>query len=60
MDIMMILIPVSLLLAALGLAGFFWTMKSGQYEDLEGAAHRILFDEDNVAAAPPKKKLENK
>lgn len=55
MDIMMILIPVSLLLAALGLAGFFWTMKSGQYEDLEGAAHRILFDEDNAPPAAEKK-----
>lgn len=40
-----ILIPVALGLGLLGLAAFFWTIKSGQYEDLEGAAVRILDDE---------------
>lgn len=46
MDAIIYLIPVALLLGALGLAGFLWSLKSGQYEDLDGAAHRILFDEE--------------
>jgi cbb3-type cytochrome oxidase maturation protein len=40
------LIPVALVLGALGLAAFMWSLRSGQYEDLDGAAERILFDED--------------
>ncbi|UCI21725.1 cbb3-type cytochrome oxidase assembly protein CcoS [Mesorhizobium sp. B2-1-8] len=38
------LIPVALFLGALGLGGFLWALKSGQYEDLDGAAERILID----------------
>lgn len=38
------LIPIALFLGALGLAGFLWSMRSGQYEDLDGAAWRILDD----------------
>lgn len=40
------LIPVALVLGAAGLAAFMWSLRSGQYEDLDGAAQRILFDED--------------
>ncbi len=40
-----ILIPVALGLGLLGLAAFFWSIKSGQYDDLEGAAARILEDD---------------
>lgn len=40
------LIPLSLCLGAVGLAAFFWSLKSGQYEDLDGAAERVLFDDD--------------
>ena len=40
------LIPIALLLGACGLAGFLWAMRSGQFEDLDGAAERILFDDD--------------
>ncbi len=39
------LIPVALLLGGLGLAGFIWALKSGQFEDLEGAAYRALEDD---------------
>lgn len=42
-----LLIPVALLLGLSGLAAFFWAMKSGQFEDPEGAALRILIDEDS-------------
>jgi cbb3-type cytochrome oxidase maturation protein len=41
-----LLIPVALGLGLLGLAAFFWAMRSSQYEDLDGAAHRVLLDED--------------
>jgi cbb3-type cytochrome oxidase maturation protein len=46
MNIMIMLVPGALILGALGLAAFFWSLRSGQYEDLEGAAHRILIDDD--------------
>ncbi len=47
MDIMIFLIPAALLLGAIGLAAFFWSLRSGQYEDLDGAAHRILIDDED-------------
>jgi cbb3-type cytochrome oxidase maturation protein len=40
------LIPAALVLGALGLAAFFWTTRSGQYDDLQGAAERILIEDD--------------
>ena len=45
MNGLLILIPVALFLGALGLGAFFWSLKSGQYSDLDGAAWRAL-DED--------------
>ncbi len=45
MTVLLLLIPVALLLGGLGLAAFLWALKSGQYDDLEGAAQRILFDD---------------
>ncbi|MBK0400994.1 cbb3-type cytochrome oxidase assembly protein CcoS [Limibaculum sp. M0105] len=45
MTILGLLIPVSLLLGAIGLAAFLWSLRSNQYDDLEGDAARILFDE---------------
>jgi len=41
-----LLIPISLGLGIVGLATFFWSLRAGQYEDLDGAAERILFDDD--------------
>jgi cbb3-type cytochrome oxidase maturation protein len=41
------LIPLALALGAVGLAAFLWSLKSGQYEDLDGAATRILSNEDD-------------
>lgn len=46
MEILWLLIPISLLLGALGLAMFFWALRNGQYEDVAGAAERILDEED--------------
>jgi len=45
MTILIYLIPVALFLGVLGLAGFLWALRSGQYDDLDGAASRILFDD---------------
>jgi cbb3-type cytochrome oxidase maturation protein len=41
------LIPVALGLGLMGLAAFFWSLKSGQFDDLDGAALRILIDDEN-------------
>jgi len=41
------LIPIALGMGLVGLLGFFWAMKSGQYEDLDGAANRILIDDED-------------
>jgi len=40
------LIPLALILGALGLLAFFWSMRTGQYDDRQGAAERILIDDD--------------
>lgn len=40
------LIPAALALGALGLFAFLWSVRSGQYEDIEGAAQRILIDDE--------------
>jgi cbb3-type cytochrome oxidase maturation protein len=37
----------------LGLGAFLWALKSGQFDDLDGAANRILFDDDDDAPRPP-------
>ena len=42
-----ILIPIALGMGLLGLAAFFWSMKDGQYDDMDGAANRILIDDDD-------------
>lgn len=43
-----ILVPVALGLGLLGLAAFFWAARSGQFDDLDGAALRVLIDEDDA------------
>lgn len=46
MNMLIYLIPVALLLGGLGLFAFLWSLKTGQYDDLDGAAWRVLDDED--------------
>jgi cbb3-type cytochrome oxidase maturation protein len=41
------LLPIALGLGLLGLGAFFWSVKSGQFEDLDGAAMRVLIDEED-------------
>ncbi|MBL8696854.1 MAG: cbb3-type cytochrome oxidase assembly protein CcoS [Alphaproteobacteria bacterium] len=50
MDSLLLLIPLAVLLGFLGLAAFLWALRAGQFDDLEGAAHRILNDDDRPAS----------
>ncbi len=47
MNHLLILIPIALFLGAVGLAAFVWSVKSGQFDDLDGAAERILADDED-------------
>jgi cbb3-type cytochrome oxidase maturation protein len=51
MSVLIYLIPVSIALGAIGLAAFLWTLKSGQYQDMKGAAERVVFDDEDTPAA---------
>jgi cbb3-type cytochrome oxidase maturation protein len=51
MSMLLYLIPAALALGLMGLGAFLWSLRSGQYDDLDGAANRILFDDDT----PPRK-----
>ncbi len=46
MSLILYLIPAALFLGLLGLGAFLWSLRAGQYEDLDGAAERILHDDD--------------
>lgn len=48
MEIIYLLIPLSIVLVGLIIAGFFWAVNSGQFDDLQGPAHRILQDQDEL------------
>lgn len=57
MDILYILIPLAIVLVAVAIIAFFMSVKSGQYDDLEGPGHRILMDDDDpmIPKYEPKK-----
>jgi cbb3-type cytochrome oxidase maturation protein len=46
MEVLVILVPLALGLGLVGLLGFLWSLKSGQYDDLEGAAWRAIQEDD--------------
>ena len=48
MEVMVILVPLALGLGLVGLLGFLWSLKSGQYDDLEGAAWRAIADDEPI------------
>ena len=52
MDVLVWLIPVALGLGLAGLVAFLWALKSGQFDDLDGAANRILFDDEDEKETP--------
>ena len=47
MNILAVLIPVALFLGLVGLGAFLWALKSGQFNDMDGAAERILIDDED-------------
>ena len=53
MDVIYLLLPVALIIVIIIIAIFYWAVKSDQFEDLEGPAHRIIMDDDDVS---PKQK----
>lgn len=56
MNIILILLPIALGLGGLGLVAFLWSLHTGQYDDLDGAAQRVLLDDDlplSQRPAPP-------
>lgn len=53
MDILYLLIPLSVVLVSVIVAAFLWAIRSGQFDDLEGPAHRILSDDDARLEPPP-------
>ncbi|MGD2136976.1 MAG: cbb3-type cytochrome oxidase assembly protein CcoS [Gammaproteobacteria bacterium] len=53
MEVIYLLIPLSILLVGLIAWVFLWAIRSGQFDDLEGPAHRILMDDDGPAAGSP-------
>jgi cbb3-type cytochrome oxidase maturation protein len=52
MEILVILVPLALALGLAGLLAFLWSLKSGQYDDLEGAAWRAIADDDEPLPRP--------
>lgn len=46
MDIILYLVPIALTLGLVGLVGFFWAMRHGQFDDMEGNAQRILHEDE--------------
>jgi cbb3-type cytochrome oxidase maturation protein len=55
MDSLLLLIPLAVALGLLGLGAFLWALRSGQFEDLDGAAQRILIDDDPVSRSTRRK-----
>ncbi|MGD2073519.1 MAG: cbb3-type cytochrome oxidase assembly protein CcoS [Gammaproteobacteria bacterium] len=56
MDILFLLIPISLIIMGIAVWLFLWAIRSGQFEDLEGPAHRILMDDDEPRIPGPQAK----
>ncbi|MGJ3261547.1 MAG: cbb3-type cytochrome oxidase assembly protein CcoS [Rhodospirillales bacterium] len=56
MSVIAYLIPIALFLGLIGLVGFLWCLKSGQFDDLDGAAERILLDDDEQPDEKPDQK----
>lgn len=52
MNGLLLLIPIALSLGLLGLAAFFWSLKRGQFDDMDGAALRIFVEDEEEAVQP--------
>ena len=47
MNYLAVLVPLAIIMGVVGLAAFLWSLRSGQYEDLDGAAERILLEDED-------------
>ena len=54
MSVIYVMIPIALVLAGAALAGFAWSVKRGQYDDLDTAPLRAVYDDEADATIPPK------
>jgi len=52
MEVLVFLVPLAIALGALGLAAFLWSLKNGQYDDLDGAAWRAIADDEPAERIP--------
>ncbi len=59
MEIMYLLVPVSVILVFLIGIAFWWSLRSGQYDDLEGPGYRVLMDKDKPEDRPKERQAEN-
>ena len=57
MSILYMLIPIAVLLIAGAIWFFVWSVRTGQFEDLEGPAYRILMDDDDDPLIPPEARV---
>ncbi|MBT8137664.1 MAG: cbb3-type cytochrome oxidase assembly protein CcoS [Gammaproteobacteria bacterium] len=60
MSIIFVLIPVGLILLLVAIAAFFWAVRSGQFDDLDTPALRILTDDDNNASPDPQRDIRSR
>lgn len=60
MDVIYGLLPGMLLLGIVGVVVFFWAVRSGQYDDMDGAANRILMDDPQQFSEPTEDKVDEK
>jgi cbb3-type cytochrome oxidase maturation protein len=60
LEILYLLIPLAMIILVIIAAFFFWSVKSGQMDDLEGPAYRILMDDDTIKPDKPSVKKEQK
>lgn len=52
MDIIYVLVPLSIVLIGIATMVFFWAVRSGQFDDMDSPAHKILFDDDESGRTP--------
>lgn len=57
MSILYLLVPLALLLASAGVGAFFWAVRSGQFDDVETPALRILMEEDTATGRTPRQRV---
>ena len=52
MEVLVFLVPLALMLGSIGLMGFLWSLRNGQYDDLEGAGWRAIADDEPELEKP--------